>query len=29
VIDGKVTYQQVADAVGLEYTPLDQVTVPA
>jgi alanine dehydrogenase len=29
VIDGKVTYQQVADAVGLEYTPLDSVTVPA
>jgi alanine dehydrogenase len=29
VIDGKVTYQQVAGAVGLEYTPLDQVTVPA
>jgi alanine dehydrogenase len=29
VIDGKVTYQQVADAVGLEFTPLDQVTVPA
>ncbi len=29
VIDGKVTYQQVADAVGLEYTPLDRVTLPA
>jgi alanine dehydrogenase len=29
VIDGKVTYQQVADALGLEYTPLDSVTVPA
>jgi alanine dehydrogenase len=29
VIDGKVTYRQVADAVGLEYTPLDSVTVPA
>jgi alanine dehydrogenase len=29
VIDGKVTYQQVADAVGLEYTPLDSVTIPA
>ena len=29
VTSGKVTYQQVADAVGLEYTPLDQVTVPA
>jgi alanine dehydrogenase len=29
VIDGKVTYQQVAGAVGLDYTPLDQVTVPA
>ena len=29
VIDGKVTHQQVADAVGLEYTPLDSVTVPA
>ncbi len=29
VVGGKVTYEQVADAVGLEYTPLDQVTVPA
>jgi alanine dehydrogenase len=29
VIDGKVTYQQVADAIGLEYTPLQSVTVPA
>jgi alanine dehydrogenase len=28
VVGGKVTYQQVADAVGLEYTPLDQVAVP-
>jgi alanine dehydrogenase len=29
VTDGKVTYEQVAGAVGLEYTPLEQVTVPA
>ena len=29
VIDGKVTYQQVAEAVGLDYTPLDQVALPA
>ena len=25
VIDGKITYQAVADAFGLKYTPLDQV----
>jgi len=29
VIDGKLTYQPVAEAVGLEYTPLDQVALPA
>ncbi|MDX6552682.1 MAG: alanine dehydrogenase, partial [Gaiellales bacterium] len=29
VIDGKVTYQQVADAVGLEYTPLEDVLARA
>jgi alanine dehydrogenase len=29
VIDGKLTYQPVADAVGMEYTPLDQVAIPA
>jgi alanine dehydrogenase len=29
VIDGKLTYQPVADAVGMEYTPLDQVALPA
>jgi alanine dehydrogenase len=29
VIDGKLTYQPVAEAVGLDYTPLDQVSVPA
>jgi len=29
VIDGKLTYQQVADAVGMDYTPLDQVALPA
>ena len=25
IIDGKVTYRGVAEAFGLEYTPLDQV----
>jgi alanine dehydrogenase len=25
VIDGKVTYEAVAEAHGLEYTPLDDV----
>ena len=29
VIDGKLTYQPVADAVGMEYTPLDEVALPA
>ena len=29
VIDGKLTYEQVAEAVGLDYTPLDQVAIPA
>ena len=29
VIDGKLTYEPVAEAVGLEYTPLDQVALPA
>ena len=29
VIDGRVTSQPVADAVGLPYTPLDEVAVPA
>jgi alanine dehydrogenase len=29
VIDGKLTYQPVADAVGMEYTPLYQVALPA
>jgi alanine dehydrogenase len=29
VIDGRVTYQPVADAVGVEYTPLDDVAPPA
>jgi len=29
VIDGKLTYQPVADAVGMAYTPLDQVAIPA
>jgi alanine dehydrogenase len=25
VADGKVTYKPVADAVGMDYTPLDEV----
>jgi alanine dehydrogenase len=25
VLDGKITYEAVADAHGLEYTPLDDV----
>jgi len=29
VIDGKLTYEPVAEAVGLEYTPLDQVALLA
>jgi alanine dehydrogenase len=29
VIDGRVTYKPVADAVGLPYTPLDEVLAPA
>jgi alanine dehydrogenase len=29
VIDGKLTYEPVAEAVGLDYTPLDQVAIPA
>jgi alanine dehydrogenase len=29
VIDGHVTYQQVAEAVGLDYTPLHEVAPPA
>jgi alanine dehydrogenase len=29
VIDGKLTYEPVAAAVGMEYTPLDQVALPA
>jgi alanine dehydrogenase len=29
VIDGKLTYEPVADAVGMAYTPLDQVALPA
>jgi alanine dehydrogenase len=29
VIDGKLTYEPVAEAVGMEYTPLDQVALPA
>jgi alanine dehydrogenase len=29
VIDGRVTSQPVAEAVGLPYTPLDEVAVPA
>jgi alanine dehydrogenase len=29
VIDGRVTYAPVAEAVGLPYTPLDEVLVPA
>jgi alanine dehydrogenase len=29
VIDGKLTYEPVADAVGMQYTPLDQVALPA
>jgi alanine dehydrogenase len=29
VIDGKLTYEPVAEAVGLDYTPLDQVALPA
>jgi alanine dehydrogenase len=29
VIDGKLTYEPVAEAVGLEYTPLDRVAAPA
>jgi alanine dehydrogenase len=29
VIDGKLTYEPVAEAVGMEYTALDQVALPA
>ena len=29
VIDGKLTYEPVAEAVGLDYTPLEQVALPA
>src|SRR5690242_4674877 len=29
VIEGSITYQPVAEAVGMEYTPLDQVALPA
>ena len=29
VIDGKLTYEPVAEAVGMGYTPLDQVALPA
>jgi alanine dehydrogenase len=29
VIDGRVTYQPVAEAVGMDYTPLDEVALPA
>ena len=29
VIYGKLTYEPVAEAVGLEYTPLEQVALPA
>jgi alanine dehydrogenase len=29
VIDGRITYQQVAEAVGLDYTPLNEVALPA
>ena len=29
VIDGRITYRPVADAVGMEYTPLGEVAIPA
>ena len=29
VIDGKLTYEPVAEAVGMDYTALDQVALPA
>src|SRR4051795_8640254 len=29
VIDGRITYRPVAEAVGVEYTPLDEVAIPA
>jgi alanine dehydrogenase len=29
VIDGRITYRQVAEATGLDYTPLDDVALPA